>query len=316
MKAVIIEEFGDLSQVKMSHIPITGPLPNEVQIEVSYAAINPVDWKIAAGLLRERMPYEFPITLGWDVAGKISKLGGEVSQFKVGDEVFAYARKSKIKEGTLAEYICLDESVITHRPKKLSLKEAAAIPLVGLTAWQALFEAAKIKSQETILIHAGAGGVGNLAIQLAKQYGAKVITTASVANHPYVKKLGADIAIDYHQENFVTKIKSSHPDGIDVVFDTIGGKTLEDSFTVIKPGGRLVTIIQQIPQDIAAKYKVHGSYVFVRPDGKQLKAIADLIDSGKIIVPEIQEYPLLKAKEALIELKSGHTKGKIVIKVK
>lgn len=316
MQAIIIEKFGELDQVKLGDIPTPEPQPNEVQIQATYAAINPVDWKITAGLLRERMPYEFPITLGWDVAGIITKIGQQVSQFKIGDEVFAYARKTKIKDGTLAEYICLDANNVALKSRKLSFDAAAAIPLTGLTAWQALFEAAKLKANETILIHAGAGGVGSMAIQFAKHHGAKVFTTASAQKHAYVKQLGADVAIDYKQEDFVTKIKSLAPKGIDVVFDTLGGAIQEASLNVLKPGGRIVSIVHQVPADIAEKHAVKPSYIFVHPDGAQLKSIADLLDTGKIIPPLTQEYPLAKAREALAELKCGHITGKIVIKVK
>ncbi len=316
MKAIIVEKFGDLDQVTLGDIPTPEPAANEIQIQVNYAAINPVDWKICAGLLRDRMPYEFPITLGWDVAGSISKMGKDVSQFKIGDEVFAYARKAKIKEGTLAEYVCLDANSVALKPSKLNLKEAASIPLTGLTAWQALFEAAKLTSHETILIQAGAGGVGSMAIQFAKQHQATVITTASANKLTYVKQLGADIAIDYHQENFVTRIKELFPQGIDVVFDTVGGTTLQASLDSIKNGGRLVSITQQVPDDIATQHHITASYVFVHPSGKQLKLIADLIDAGNVVPPQIKEYPFAKTREALQELKIGHTQGKIVIKIR
>lgn len=316
MKAIVIEEFGDLNKVKLGEIPTPEPKANEVQIEVAYAAINPVDWKITAGLLRDRMPYEFPITLGWDVSGIISKVGENVSEFKKGDAVFAYARKAKIKDGTLAEYICLEANHVALKPNKISYSEASAIPLTGLTAWQAIFDAAKLNPLETILIQAGAGGVGSIAIQFAKYQQAKVITTASKNHHQYVKKLGADIAIDYHKENFVDRIKEVFPEGIDVVFDTIGGKTLESSLEVIKKGGRLVSILQEVPPDVALKHQINAKYVFVHPDGKQLKTIAELIDAGKVKPPNIKEYPFSKTREALEDLKQGHTQGKIIISLK
>lgn len=316
MKVAFIEKFGELDQVKLGQISTPEPLVNEVQIQISYSSINPVDWKITEGYLRERMPYEFPIVLGWDLAGTISKLGPNVSQFKVGDEVFAYARKSKIKDGTLAEYICLDANNVALRPKKISLREAAAIPLTALTAWQSLFEAAKLKANETVLIHAGAGGVGSMAIQFAKNQGAKVFTTASQRHADYIKQLGADVLIDYRKENFVSKIKSLVPGGVDVVFDTIGGETLKQNFEVIKPGGRLVSILEQISDEEARKRNIQASYVFVRPDGGQLKTIAGLIDAGKVVPPHIKEYPISEIQKALNELKQGHVQGKIVINIK
>lgn len=315
MKAMLIEEFGELDCIRLGDIAMPAPQSNEVQIQILYASLNPVDLKICEGLLRERMPYEFPITLGWDVAGIISKVGKHVSRFKEGDEVFAYARKSKIKDGTLAEYICLEDINVAHKPETISLREAAAIPLTGLTSWQALFDAAKLQAHETILIHAGAGGIGSMAIQFAKHQGANVITTSSQQNQAYVKQLGADVAIDYTREDFVESIKSLLPVGVDVVFDTLGGQTLQKSLAVLKAGGRVVSLLQLVPEDTAKQSNITASYVFVRPNGAQLETIAAWIDAGKVVVPHLKEYAFEQTKEAFAELKTGHVKGKIVIKV-
>lgn len=316
MRAMVIEDFGDINQMRLAEIPTPEPQKNEVLIQISYAAINPVDWKICAGFLRERMPYEFPITLGWDVAGVISKVGADVTHYKVGDEVFAYARKSQIKDGTLAEYICLDANNIAFKPKTLQAKEAAAIPLTGLTAWQCLFDAVHLKQGDVVFIPAGAGGVGSMAIQFSKYAGATVVTTASSKNHDYLKKLGADIAIDYHTENVIDRVQSLYPQGVDVVFDTMGGSTLEDSFKFMKVGARLVSIISKVTDDIADKHKIQAHYVFVQPSGSQLKTIGELLDTGKIRVPHIKEFTFENAREAMTELKAGHTIGKIVVKIR
>lgn len=315
MKVANIDGFGDLDQIKIADIPTPSPKANDIQIKIAYAAINPVDWKICAGFLRERMPYEFPITLGWDVAGVVSAVGENVSAFKPGDEVFAYARKDKIKDGTLAEYICLDAKNVALKPSGLSLSEAASIPLTGLTAWQSLFDAAKLQPEDVIFIPAGAGGVGSMAIQLAKHHGATVITTASERSHPYVEKLGADVVIDYHKEDFAEKIRELYPDGIDVVFDLMGGETLDASLTTLKSGGRLVSLLKELSPEEAKQCNISAYYVFVQPSGEQLKLIADLLASKKIASPKIKEYPFSQAKEALQELKQGHTHGKIVVKV-
>ena len=172
MKAIAIDQFGGADVVKVVDMPIPEPLPNEVQIAVAYAAVNPVDWKVREGLLKDRMPYQFPIILGWDVSGKISKIGKDVTNLKVGDEVFTYARKPIVQAGTYAEYVCFDAQHVVLKPRKLSLKEAAAVPLISLTAWQSVIEWGQIQSGETVLIHAGAGGVGGFAIQFAKLHGA------------------------------------------------------------------------------------------------------------------------------------------------
>lgn len=315
MKAVIIEDFGGVEKLKLTDVPVPPLGDNEVQIKIIYAAVNPVDWKIREGLLKSRMPYEFPIIPGWDAAGKISALGKNVKNFKVGNEVFAYCRKSTMKWGTYAEFMNVDASYVTLKPKKLNFAEAATIPLAGLTAWQALFDLAKLKKGETILIHAGAGGVGSLAIQFAKNAGAIVYTTASEANFSYVKELGADEVLDYKKEDFVKKIKSLQPDGIDVVFDTVGGNTLLESVKVLKKGGRIVSLLEQLPKEIADKYKIQAYYMFVSPNGAQLKQIADLIDQGKVQPPKIEEFPLKDAGLAQEKLRQGSGGGKIVLKI-
>jgi 2-desacetyl-2-hydroxyethyl bacteriochlorophyllide A dehydrogenase len=316
MKAITIEGFGGVDKLQMKDLPIPKPGDTEVQFLVLYSGVNPVDWKIREGLLQKRLPHEFPLIPGWEAAGKITAIGKNVKNFKVGDEVFAYCRKPIIKWGTYAEYVCADAGQVALKPKNINFAQAAAIPLTSLTAWQALFDAAKLRKGETILIHAGAGGVGGLAIQFAKNAGAKVITTASQKNHSYVKKLGADHVIDYTKENFVEAVKKLAPGGVDVVFDTVGGKTLQESLKVLKQGGRLVSIVEHLDPEIATKHHIQFSYVLVDPNGVQLKHIADLISEGKVIPPSIEEIPLAKAAEAQDKVREGHTQGKIVLKVK
>lgn len=316
MRAAVIKNFGGPEQLKIADIPTPAPLANEVQIEVAYAAINPVDWKIREGHLKSRMPFEFPITLGWDVSGVISKIGKDVKNLKVGDEVFAYAKRQSIHNGTFAEYICLEAQHVVPKPKKLTLREASTIPLAGLTAWQSIVEAINLQPNEVLFIQGGAGCVGSLGIQIAKNIGAKIITTASVQNHSQVKKLGADIAIDYHSENYVDKIEQLYPNGIDVTFDCVGGKTVEGSLQVLRRGGRFVSLLEKIDPLTESKYGIHAYYVFVRADGGHLKILAELVDAGKIVPPTIQEFPFEKASEALEMVKQGHIKGKAVLKVR
>lgn len=316
MKAMVIENFGGIEQLHLDELPIPKPADNEALIEVFYAAVNPVDWKIREGLLKGLMHHEFPIILGWDAAGVVIDTGKNVTNIQRGDEVFAYCRKPVVKWGTYAEYITFEANNIALKPKKISFAQAAAIPLVGLTAWQALFDFAKLKAGETILIHAGAGGVGGLAIEFARYAGARIYTTASQENHGYVKKLGAHVPIDYRRDNFVDKVNSLDPQGIDVVLDCVGKQTLEDSFKVLKPGGRIVSIVEPIDQALAAKYNVEGSFVFVKPSGRQLGLIADLIEQGHVIAPSIEEIPLTSAASAQEKIRQGHTRGKIVLKIK
>lgn len=316
MQAVFIEDFGGPEQLKIGRMHIPIPESDEVQIKIACTAVNPVDWKIRIGLLKERMPHHFPIILGWDAAGTISALGRDVNNFKVGDPVFAYCRKSTIQNGTYAEYICLNAANVALKPKNISFAKAAAIPLAGLTAWQSLFDAAELKKGESVLIQAGAGGVGSLAIQFAKLIGARVITTAKQCNHDYVKSLGADMVVDYQKKLLKEEIQKFDPKGLSVVFDTLGGKALQESYTFLKPGGRLVSIVEKPDQTIAEKFKVKPFYVFVSPNGKQLQHISDLIQSGKVKPIRIQEMPLEKAAEAQEQNRQGHVQGKIILNIK
>lgn len=315
MKAVVIDQFGSIENLHQVECPIPQPEDDEVQIQILYASVNPVDWKICEGRLQGRLPHEFPITPGWDASGIVTEAGRNVKNLKVGDEVYAYCRKPVIHDGTYAEYICFDAEHVALKPKNLSFAEAASIPLAGLTAWQAL-ETANLKKGETILIQAGAGGVGSLAISFAKIAGAKIYTTASKSHHDYVRKLGADVAIDYTKESFVEALKKLEPQGIDVVLDCVGGDVLDNSIKVLKPGGRLVSILGQLDPKAAKKKKIHFSYVFVAPNGAQLKQIASLVEEQKLILPRIEEMTLDQAIEAQAKVREGHTEGKIVLKIK
>ena len=202
------------------------------------------------------------------------------------------------------------------KPQKLSYAQAASIPLCSLTAWQSLQDTAHIKKNEQVLIHAGAGGVGGFAIQFAKLAGAKVITTASQIHYDYVKKLGAETVIDYTKEDFVEKIKKLSPQGLDMIFDTVGGDTLKKSYDITKAGGRLVSIAGVVDNTLAQQKKIHADYIFVNPNGEELTHIAHLLDEGKLFPPHIEELPLNEVKTALHKSREGHTEGKIVLKIK
>jgi len=315
MKAALIHSFEGIEKVTIEEVSIPMPKDNEVQIAIKYAGFNPIDWKIAEGLLKSKMEYQLPIILGWDAAGEISKIGKDVKNFKLGDPVFAYCRKEIIRDGSFAEYICLPAQNVVRKPAKLTFAEAAAIPLSGLTAWQSLYDTAHLKSKEEVLIHAGAGGVGSLAIQMAKIAGAHVITTSSQANFDYVTLLGADEVIDYTKENFVEFIQKKHPKGVDVVYDTVGGNTLKESYQIAKEGGRLVTIAGIVDQALASKQHLMAEFVFVRPDGKELDKIAALIDEQRISPPRIQEIPFDEVLHGLRKSREGHIQGKLVLKI-
>lgn len=312
MKAAVIESFEGLDSIHIKEVPIPEPLDHEVQIAIQYAGINPVDWKICEGMFKKRMDYEFPIILGWDCAGIVSRKGKKVMNLKEGDAVFAYCRKERLHDGSFAQYICLNAQNVARKPDKISFAQAASVPLSALTAWQSLFDSAHLRSKENVLIHAGAGGVGGFAIQFAKLTGAKVITTASAKHHAYVKKLGADVVIDYTKENFVDKVHTLVSRGVDVTYDTVGGETLKKSYLATKEGGRLVSIADQV---LSAQRNIEAKYVFVAPNGEELGQIATLIESGKLQLPSLQEFPFEDVKSALRKSHMGGVEGKIVLKV-
>ncbi|MEX1012696.1 MAG: NADP-dependent oxidoreductase [Waddliaceae bacterium] len=321
MKAIVFKDFGAVDNLELKEVSIPNPTENQVQIRVQYAGVNPVDWKIGSGMLKEMLKkmgiqWEFPLIPGWDASGVIEKVGRNVKNFKEGDEVYTYCRKPKVQWGTYAEYVNADSNDVALKPRDLSFAEAAAIPLVGLTAWQALYDVGHIQKDQTVCIHAGAGGVGSLAISLAKNAGAKIFTTASTPHHEYVKDLGADYAIDYSHCSFAQQIKTHCPEGVDLCLDAVGGETLEKSFEIVKPGGRLISIVQPVSATKAKEYGIVPGFVFVRPNGEQLTQITDLFNQGKIRSPHIEEMPLSQAKEAIEKSQTGHTCGKIVLKVR
>lgn len=313
MRAITIDNFG--GKLEVSDVPTPDPKATEVQIKIHYTAVNPVDWKIRDGYLKDLFPHHFPLILGWDAAGVVTAVGENVSKFQIGDEVYAYCRKPEVQWGTYAEFICLDADVVALKPKNLSFAQAASIPLVGLTAWQALFDVGELKKGENVLVQAGAGGVGSMAIQFAKHAKAFVFTTASQTNHSYVKDLGADVAIDYNKDNFISAIKLKTGKGVDLALDFVGGKTLEETIKAVRQEGRVVSIVQKIDPMVADEYNIKPGFVFVRPNGEELAEIAKLIEEHKVHPPYIEEMNILDVELAHEKVRKGHTKGKIVLKI-
>src|SRR5881394_96134 len=305
MKAIRIHQYGGpevLAQVEMQR-PTPGH--DEVLIKVHAAAVNPIDWKMRAGHVKEVFPLTFPSTLGWDVSGTVQERGDKATQFKRGDEVYAL-----VKGGGYAEYVVANATVVAKKPRTLDHVHAAAVPVAGLTALQALFEVAQLRAGQKVLIHAAAGGVGNFAVQFAKERGAYVIGTASSRNHAFLHELGADKAVDYQQTRFEDVVRDA-----DVVLDTIGGDTLERSFKALKKGGILVSIVQPPSQEQAAKYGVRALFYGGHPSSSNLAEIARLIDSGKVKTVVETVLPLAEARRAHELSQSGHARGKIVLKV-
>lgn len=310
MKASYFEEFGELKQIKTGTLKRPEPGEGEVLVRVKAAGVNPVDAAVARGMLKDAIPTGFPAIPGWDVAGIVEERGHAARRFKKGDEVYAYARRPTVQHGTFAEYIVLPESYIAACPQKISMKEAGGIPLVGLTAYQALFQAGDLQEGQTLLILGASGGVGTLAIQLAKSVGATVIGVASERNHTYMKELGADETIDYRAGDVGESVREIVPEGVDFIFHCSRGNSLEQSIDTLKSGGKLVSITKsrpEVPDDI------NFQYVFVEPNAAQLNDIRELADEGKIKVPIAETFGLEEVDEALKKVESLHTQGKMVI---
>lgn len=314
MKAMVIEEFGGFEKIHQKEMEKPKPEENEVLIRVAYAGVNPIDGKIREGRIQQRLPHELPIILGWDVAGTVVEAGKQVHDLKIGDEVFSYARKPIVKWGTYAEFVAFDAKHVVKKPQGLTFAQAAGLPLVSLTAWQALFDSAHLQKGETLLILGGSGGVGSMAIQFAKQTGAKVIVTASPKKYDYVKKLGADFALDY-REDFVAGVKELAPGGVDVVFDCAGGEDFKKALFCLKKGGRMVSILERLEPATAQTLGIEAIYMFVSPHGKQLKHIAQLIEQKKVVPLPVEEMPLKQAASAQQKLHAGAVVGKLVLKV-
>jgi NADPH:quinone reductase-like Zn-dependent oxidoreductase len=308
MKAVRVHEYGGPEALKYEDAPRPLPAAGEVLIRVHGAGVNPVDRAVRQGYFKDRMPYKLPMIPGWDVAGVIAATGSGASRLKPGDEV--YGRTDLARDGSYAEYMVARESEIALKPKSIDLVTAAAIPLACLTAWQALFDNAKLAAGQTVLIHGAAGGVGHFAVQLAKIKGARVIATASQRNHEFLKSLGADQTIDYNTTRFEDVVH-----GVDVVLDTITGDTADRSYQVIKKGGFYVSILRPPSQEKAAELGVRTGHTFVQANVEELGEIAKLVDSGKLKAVIEKVFPLAEAAAAHNLNATGHTRGKIVLRV-
>lgn len=312
MKAVYFEEYGELDQIKTGSLNKPEAGEGEVLIRVKAAGVNPVDAAVARGMLDGAIPGEFPAIPGWDVAGVVEDRGHAARRFQEGDEVYAYARRPKVQHGTFAEYVVLPEAYVAHRPKEISMEASGGIPLVGLTAYQSLFDAGKLEEGQTVLILGASGGVGTLAIQLAKSAGAKVIGVASQKNHDYMKELGADETIDYQNNHVGEAVNEMEPNGVDLIFHCSRGDAFAQVMEtgVLKDGGHVVSITKSKP-DISDD--INFQYVFVEPNAIQLEKLSELANNGKIKVPVSKTYSLDEAVEALREIESLHTRGKLVV---
>ena len=333
MKAFVLDRYGKKGALRSADMPMPSLRDDEVLVEVHAAGVNLLDAKIRSGESKLILPYRLPLVLGHDVAGVVVKTGPQVRQFKVGDEV--YARTDDFRIGTFAEFVPVKEASLALKPGNLTMEEAASIPLVGLTAWQALVEKAGLKKGQQVFIQAGSGGVGTFAIQLARHLGATVATTTGTSNVEFVRRLGADIVVDYRKQDFEDILS-----GCDVVLNSQDGKTLEKSLRVLKRGGMLVSIsgppdpefgnaiaapgfvrlvIRLLSAGIRRRARARGvgySFLFMRANGGQLREIARLIESGAIRPVIDRVFPFASTNEALAYVEAGRAKGKVVIKLK
>lgn len=332
MKAFVVDRYGRHRALRAAELPAPQLREDEVLVQVHAAGVNLLDSKIRDGQFKLFLPYRLPLVLGHDVAGVVVEVGPGVRQFQVGDEV--YARPDDFRIGTFAEFVPVKEASLALKPKGLSMEEAASIPLVGLTAWQALVEKARLKKGQKVFIQAGSGGVGTFAIQLAKHLGATVATTTSTTNVALVKSLGADIVIDYKRQDFEDVLRD-----YDVVLNSQDARTLEKSLRVLKPGGRLISIsgppdpefggeiaapaflklaMRFLSSGIRRRAKARGvnySFLFMNANGSQLREITRLIEAGAIRPVLDRVFPFEATNEAMAYVEAGRAKGKVVVKL-
>lgn len=333
MKALTFKRYGKSPDIGLTELPRPVPKPDELLVEIHAAGVNPIDNMIPTGMFKPVLKFHLPATLGSDLAGVVVEVGSRVTRFKPGDAVFASL--FDLGAGSLAEYAVVPERVAALKPANLDFVQAASIPMVGLTAWQALKERAQLKAGQKVFIPAGSGGIGTFAIQLAKHLGATVGTTTSTGNVPLVRRLGADEVVDYKQQEFEQVLS-----GYDAVLGTTKGDAIEKSVGILKPGGRIVSLVGPLDAAFArarglnflltfvfglmsrkilrkaAKQGVSYGFLFVRPDGEQLAGIGELLKSGRIVPVVDKVFPLAQAKEELEYLAQGRAKGKVVVSMR
>ena len=308
MKAIRIHAYGDATQMQLEEVPVPACGPNDVLVRVVAAGINPIDWKIRSGAVAQMIPKSFPFTLGSDAAGVVTAVGGAVTAFSPGDEVFFYAEFAR--GGTYADYVAVDAAQVARKPRTVSFSTAAALPTPGLAAWTAVIDTAQVARGMRVLIHGGAGALGSVAVQLAKAQGAHVTATAGTADLALVQSLGADEVIDYRTQKFEQIARN-----MDVVLDTLGGATQEASWATLRAGGLLLATTRPPSPERAAAADVRGAFVFSSPRGEVLTQLAALMDSGKLRVLVGQEFALADAAQAHRLGESGKTRGKMILRV-
>jgi NADPH:quinone reductase-like Zn-dependent oxidoreductase len=305
VKAITYHRFGGPEVLQYGEVPEPKVGPDSVLVEVRAAAVNPVDWKARSGYLDGVLDTVFPVIPGWDVSGVVVRPGPAVPEFAAGDEVIGYVREDFLSRGTCAEYVAAPVRTLARKPRNLSFEEAAAIPLAGLTAYQALTRALRVGEGDTLLVHAAAGCVGSFAVQIARHLGARVLGTASEANHDYLRSLGAEPV--RYGDGLADRVRLLAADGVTAALDLVGGDALAVSGELLAPAGRLASIVDPGVADAG------GRYVFVRPDPADLAALTDLAEQGVLGIELAQVFPLAETAEAQQLSAEGHVRGKIAI---
>ncbi|MFE2986586.1 NADP-dependent oxidoreductase [Streptomyces sp. NPDC059262] len=307
MKAISYSGYGGPEVLEYGEVRDPKVGPDSVLVKVRAAAVNPVDWKAREGYLDPVLDAVFPVIPGWDVSGVVVQPGASVTEFATGDEVIGYVREDFLSRGTFAEYVAAPVRTLARKPRNLTYEEAAGLPLAGLTAYQVLTGALGVQEGDVVLVHAAAGGVGSIAVQLGRHLGARVIGTASERNHDFLRELGAEPVT--YGEGLAERVRALAPEGVDAVFDTVGGEALKVSADLLAPGGRLASIADASVVDLG------GHYVFVRPDAADLTRLADLAEQDVVTVHVDETFPLERAADAQRLSAEGRTRGKIVVTV-
>jgi NADPH:quinone reductase-like Zn-dependent oxidoreductase len=307
MRAITYSRFGSADVLELTEQPDPHIGPDTLVVRVRAASVNPVDWKIREGRLQGLIDTQFPAIPGWDVAGVVEQVGLDTTEFQVGDEVYGYVRKDTVQGGTFAELVAAPVRTLARKPSSLSFEEAAAVPLAGLTAYEAIRRAG-VKDGQTVLVHAAAGGVGAFGVQIARALGARVIGTASEANHEFLRGLGAEpVTYGY---GLADRVRALAPDGVDVVLDFVGGGAVAAGAEILADGGTIASIA-----DPTARTEHGGHYIWVRPSVAGLDALTALFDAGKLSVELAQVFDLADAADAHRASETGHTRGKVVVRV-
>ncbi|MEK2488720.1 NADP-dependent oxidoreductase [Kitasatospora purpeofusca] len=304
MKAIAIHRYGGPEEVEYTDLPDPKVGPDSVLVQVRAAGVNPVDWKVRDGLLDGLLDAHFPLVMGWDAAGVVRAVGGGVTEFAPGDEVYGYVRKDTVEHGTYAELVAAPVRTLARKPAALDWAQAGGLPLAGLTALQSL-RAVGTGPGDTVLVHAAAGGVGHLAVQIARALGARVIGTAGERNHDYLRELGAEPV--RYGEGLAERVRALAPEGVDAALDLVGGDAVEVSAGLVADPARIASVA-----DFGVKAR-GGRYVWVRPDAAGLAELAALADEGRLTVTVASTFPLAQAASAQALSAEGRTRGKIVL---